>query len=168
MNTEQWLQKITSIRLPLLAAGSHRTPEAGLCAMEMVAFMERLPHNDSPPCTCRVLTRYVQTLNDALYNPERQRLLPYLPRLVGTNDGMSLQRELELQRCFGYFSPLTAWFAEPVGNFTNAAMSSLSREFPQWAYLPWAWQTLEAMLAIRAEPERGFTHPEQVEELCTL
>jgi hypothetical protein len=52
--------------------------------MEMVAFMERLPHSDSPPCTCPVIAAFVRGINDAMTDAERGRLLPYLPRLVAT------------------------------------------------------------------------------------
>jgi hypothetical protein len=72
------------IKLPPLQAGSHETAQAGLCAMEMVAYIERLPHSDAPACTCPIIAAYVRGLNDLLPNSERNRLLPYLPRLVDT------------------------------------------------------------------------------------
>lgn len=80
-----WLDEYNTLTLPPLAFGAHDTPESGLCAMEMVAFLERLPHSDKPPCTCDVLGAYVRGLNDAM--DERQRnelLLPLLPSLIGT------------------------------------------------------------------------------------
>lgn len=79
-----WLDTIKTLKLPSLQSGSHDSASAGLCAMEMVAFMERLPHSDSPPCTCPVLAAYTRGINDMLPDADRQRLLPYLPRLVGT------------------------------------------------------------------------------------
>lgn len=74
----------TDIKLPRLQMGRHTSPRDGLCAMEMVAFIERLPHSDSPPCTCPVIAAYVRVINDAMGTAERQQLLPYLPRLVDT------------------------------------------------------------------------------------
>lgn len=79
-----WLQAISELQLPPLRVGKHDTAAVGLCAMEMVAFMERLPHSDSPACTCPVIAAYVRSLNDRLPDLQRPRLLPYLPRLVGT------------------------------------------------------------------------------------
>jgi len=80
-------------QLPKLAAGSHDEKSGSMCAMEMVAYMERLPHSDSPECTCPVLASYVRTLNDNMDQETRQSLLPILPMLVGTrNDELVVQR----------------------------------------------------------------------------
>lgn len=67
-----------------LLIGSHRTAESGLCAMEAVAWLEGLPHSDRPVCTCPIIGAYVRALNDGLPYEQRQLLLAYLPRLVGT------------------------------------------------------------------------------------
>ncbi|MFZ9079266.1 MAG: hypothetical protein ACO23H_12090 [Alphaproteobacteria bacterium] len=80
-------------KLPKLSSGSHKEGSGSLCAMEMVAFMERLPHSDAPECTCPVLASYTRTINDGMSDEERQKLLPILPMLVGTaNKEMSLKR----------------------------------------------------------------------------
>jgi hypothetical protein len=79
--------------LPELKAGNHKEGSGSLCAMEMVAFMERLPHSDAPECTCPVLASYVRTLNDNMGDKTRQKLLPILPMLVGTvNDDLIVPR----------------------------------------------------------------------------
>lgn len=70
--------------LPKLDGGKHSVDSGSLCAMEMVAYMERLPHSDSPPCTCPVIASFVRTLNDSMDDSERQMLLPVLPLVVGT------------------------------------------------------------------------------------
>ncbi len=70
--------------LPELDSGAHEETEGKMCAMELVAFMERLPHSDRPPCTCPVLASYVRNLNDPMPNDRRQDLKPVLPFLVGT------------------------------------------------------------------------------------
>lgn len=79
-----WVRSLglDSLKLPPLRRGKHNSPEAGLCAMEMVAFIERLPHSDRPACTCPVIGALVRYVNDSL--SLRDRLLPYLPRVVGT------------------------------------------------------------------------------------
>ena len=79
-----WLTPYQHLTLPPLSRGNHASPGDGLCAMEMVAFIERLPHSDRPECTCPVLAAYVRRLNDLMPVFERQRLKPLLPRLVGT------------------------------------------------------------------------------------
>src|SRR5882762_184273 len=80
----KWLEAIQTLKLPPLLMGAHNNVSAGLCAMEMVAFMERLPHSDSPSCTCPVFAAYTRGVNDFFSDADRQKLLPYLPRLVGT------------------------------------------------------------------------------------
>ena len=67
-----------------LLTGSHDSAKEGLCAMEAVAWLEGLPHSDHPVCTCPIIGVYVRALNDRLPDKERQRLIAYLPRLVGT------------------------------------------------------------------------------------
>lgn len=88
---EFWKNYIT--QLPQLESGAHQEGAGSLCAMEMVAYMERLPHSDAPECTCPVLASYVRTLNDNMNDEQRQKLLPILPMLVGTvNDDLVVQR----------------------------------------------------------------------------
>ena len=77
-----WTQYIP--QFPSLAKGSHLPGSHRLCAMELVAYMERLPHSDSPPCTCPVLAAYTRCLNDHIPGEWRNALLPLLPMLVGT------------------------------------------------------------------------------------
>ena len=79
-----FLEDLITLKLPPLAGGAHLSPEYGLCAMEMVAYMERLEHSDSPACTCPVIAAYVRQLNDLMPAEEREKLKPYLSRLVGT------------------------------------------------------------------------------------
>ena len=68
-----------------LSKGSHDSPEEGVCAMEAVAWLEGLPHSDHPKCTCPVIAAYVRSLNDDCSTDElRQKLISYLPKLVGT------------------------------------------------------------------------------------
>jgi hypothetical protein len=52
--------------------------------MEAVAWLEGLPHSDRPACTCPVIGAFVRGINDAMPDDIRQRLVAYLPRLVGT------------------------------------------------------------------------------------
>ena len=79
-----WLDDLKTLKLPPLSKGKHRSPEDGLCAMEMVAYLERLPHSDAPECTCPLLREYVIKINDMCSDSDREKLKPYLPRLVGT------------------------------------------------------------------------------------
>lgn len=91
-----WLQAINELKLPPLVSGNHAGgPEHGLCAMEMVAFMEGLPHSDQPECTCNVLRGLTITINDLMPDDQRQKLLPVLPELVDTVVGPGAMQDRE-------------------------------------------------------------------------
>jgi len=67
-----------------LQAGAHDTAAEGLCAMEAVAWLEGVEHSDRPSCTCPVIAAFVRSINDRMPDSDRQKLVAYLPRLVGT------------------------------------------------------------------------------------
>lgn len=69
-----------------LTIGNHATPEEGRCAMEWVAYLAGEKHNDRPKCVSSFLRQFGMTLNDSLGDAKRQRLRPYLARMIGTND----------------------------------------------------------------------------------
>jgi hypothetical protein len=70
----------------MLERGSHIDISAGVCAMEMVAFLAGEMHSDRPVCTCPVLAAFVRRLNDRFDDSDRQLLKPFIPRLIGTRD----------------------------------------------------------------------------------
>lgn len=95
-----------------LKKGAHANPEAGLCAMEMVAYLAKEPHSDSPQCTCPTLGAYVRQINDVFNDDERQLLKPFIKKLIGTRDGKSLERaKLLAYRAGHIFAPIAAEIA---------------------------------------------------------
>ena len=80
-----WLEALSDLKLPELIQGSHPDgPEHGMCAMEMISFMERQPFSDKPKGVCDVLRGFTICVNDLLPHDERQKLKPVLPELVDT------------------------------------------------------------------------------------
>ena len=69
-----------------LDRGSHTHFAQGHCAMEWVSYLAGEGHTDAPDCASPVLRRYVIALNDRWTDAQRQALVPYLPRMVGTGD----------------------------------------------------------------------------------
>lgn len=67
-----------------LAYGSHANPNDGRCAMEWVAYLAGEPHSDSPQCVSPVLRTFGISLNDRMPREWRQKLRPYLARMIGT------------------------------------------------------------------------------------
>jgi hypothetical protein len=76
-----------------LARGAHSDPRDGRCSMEWVAYIAGEEHSDHPVCVDPVLGAFGRSWNDALDDVTRQRLRPYLARMIGTaGDGRSLER----------------------------------------------------------------------------
>lgn len=116
-----WLKDLP--KMPLLSKGSHKPGSAELCAMELVAFMERLPHSASPECTCEVITPFTQNGNDAMSPLERQKLLPLLPLLVGTVDQSALAARAEIAVKWAFIWAEAARTAADVGSNQTAYAS---------------------------------------------
>jgi hypothetical protein len=76
-----------------LSRGRHAAPDRGRCAMEWVAELTGQPHSDRPRSTSEVASEYVRHFNDVLADEPRQRLRPYLSRMIGTaHDGRDDRR----------------------------------------------------------------------------
>lgn len=67
-----------------LDKGSHKDFESGHCAMEVVSWLAGMGFTAAPECASRVLTSFTIGLNDTWGGTDRQRLVPFLPRMVGT------------------------------------------------------------------------------------
>ena len=84
---EERLHYLDDLRL---GHGSHKPPNNGLveaCVMEAVAYVAGEPWSDHPACASPVITLFLIGLNDRLGDGDRQKLKPYITRLVGTNTG---------------------------------------------------------------------------------
>ncbi|MBV9101549.1 MAG: hypothetical protein JOZ46_08455 [Candidatus Dormibacteraeota bacterium] len=77
-----------------LQPGRHRTPEDGVCAMELVAWMAGEKHSDHPVTASPVIASFIPQFNDALSAEHRHRLAAMTPRMIDSR-GM---REQEFER----------------------------------------------------------------------
>lgn len=92
----------------ILSRGSHRSPDEGMCFMEAVAWLNGERHSANPACADGMLTQLMVGINDSLGDSDRQRLVPYLPRAIGTFTwpGASFEAEwLRRQRILARFVP---------------------------------------------------------------
>ena len=71
------LEQITLLR------GSHEADHQ-FCAMELAAYLAGEPHTDHPACVSPVLGAFLRQWNDDLDDAGRQKLKPYIPRVIGT------------------------------------------------------------------------------------
>ena len=73
----------------VLEKGSHADVSKGVCAMELVSWLAGEPHSDHPVCVSPVISAFVIRLNDAWDDVTRQKLKPYLKRMIGTANAAS-------------------------------------------------------------------------------
>lgn len=82
-----------SIEQVPLQRGAHPTRDAGMCAMEMVAWLAGEPHSDEPSCACPVLGAFVRACNDSMDDEQRNRLLrPLVPFLLDSRRTAAVER----------------------------------------------------------------------------
>ena len=81
MIIEERLKQLDALTLDKSA---HPSFDEGHCALELVSWIAGEPWSDHPACVSPVLGDFCRNWNDSLDDVIRQRLKPYLPRLVGT------------------------------------------------------------------------------------
>ncbi|MGH2374715.1 MAG: hypothetical protein ACRDIC_14770, partial [bacterium] len=83
MNDEVLLARWREIKDRPLLAGGH-SPDSQMCVMEAVAYVAGEEWTDSPKCASQVIAQFLRSWNDALSDEDRQRLKPYIPKVIGT------------------------------------------------------------------------------------
>ena len=76
-----------------LAEGPHAKRADGVCLLEAVAWLAGEPHSDKPSCACPVIAAFGRTLNDHLPDAERQALVPYITKIVGSVSTPEVERK---------------------------------------------------------------------------
>ena len=87
-----------------LAQGGHDSPHDGVCVVELASLLAGERFSDRPDCVDRVIGGYLRSLNDRASHAERQRLLPYAERAVGScadRKATHLRRDLCVLRAGG-------------------------------------------------------------------
>ena len=74
-------------------------PRTGrLCVMSFVAFLAGEGHSDRPATASPLIREFAVRVNDAMPTRMRQNLKPFVPRILGTNDGCDAMRSAALRR----------------------------------------------------------------------
>ncbi len=81
-----------------LDRGVHTSRDGPLGVMEAVAWFAGEPHTSHPETVSPVISAFCQLINDRVGDEERQRLVGYIPRLVGTKaaHGVELRRTMAI------------------------------------------------------------------------
>jgi hypothetical protein len=76
-----------------LVSGTIGNPGDGrMCLMSLVAFLAGEDHSDAPGCASPLIQAFAVRINDSMPDEVRQRLKPFAPRIIGTNDGLDAVR----------------------------------------------------------------------------
>ena len=87
-----------------LTHGGHDSPRDGVCVVELASLLAGEKFSDRPRCVDRVIGGYLRSLNDRVSHAERQRLLPFAQRSVGSRGhrkATHLRRDLCMLRAGG-------------------------------------------------------------------
>ena len=82
----------TSHQTVRLQPGSHRSPEDGVCVMELSSMLAGEPFSDRPACVCPVIARLLRSYNDLVDDKRRQRLYACAALVVGSRADEEIER----------------------------------------------------------------------------
>jgi hypothetical protein len=86
--------RVPAIEALMLKSGGHSEDSGEMCVMEAVAFVAGEPWSDHPVCASEVIGAFMRSWNDSLDDEGRQKLKPYVTKLVGSK----ASQEIETQR----------------------------------------------------------------------
>ncbi len=79
---------IDTVTLARGAHGDSKSP-GEWCVMEAAAYFAHEPWSDHPKCVSPVIGAFLRRWNDDLDDEGRQKLVPYIAKVVGTNTGQA-------------------------------------------------------------------------------
>jgi hypothetical protein len=105
MNTELQDATLDAIKLD---KGRHKSVAEGMCVMEATAWLAGEKHSDGPLSACPVLGAYLRPLSDNATFSQRQDLLPFIPRLIGSTSKRYMNRRAQylVRQAVTVFLPL--------------------------------------------------------------
>ena len=118
-----------------LVGGTIGDPGDGrMCLMSLVAFLAGEPHSHSPGCASPVVQAFAVAANDHMPRAARQRLKPFAPRIIGTDDGLDRLRAAVLRQALAEEIPPEA----PAGRRPTGQDAPATGRFAKLRRL-WRW-----------------------------
>lgn len=74
-----------------LTRGSHRSPDDGVCVMELASMLAGEDFSDHPHSVCPVIGGFLRTYNDSVDDDRRQDLYRYAAKVVGTRSSRQIR-----------------------------------------------------------------------------
>ena len=110
-----------------LVGGIGEPSEGTACIMSLVAQLAGEGHTDRPRCASPLVREFAIPVNDHMPREARQRLKPFAPRIIGTDDGLDGVRAAILRQALAEeippeapAGPRPAWRGAPVaGRFAK-------------------------------------------------
>jgi hypothetical protein len=84
-----------------LEPGRHRSPDEGVCVVELASMIAGEKFTDRPKCVCPVVGAFLRCWNDRAGYADRQRLQPYASRVIGTGGDRRIGR-IRRDICLSY------------------------------------------------------------------
>jgi hypothetical protein len=75
-----------------LEPGTHASPYDGVCVVELASVLAGEEFSDHPRCVCEVIAGLLRSWNDRAGHFDRQRLVPYASRVIGSRAGRKVTR----------------------------------------------------------------------------
>jgi hypothetical protein len=75
-----------------LEPGAHSSPYDGVCVVELASVLAGEEFSDHPRCVCDVIAGFLRSWNDRAGHVDRQRLVPYASRVIGSRAGRKVTR----------------------------------------------------------------------------
>lgn len=95
---QRWRNSVGSVSLE---PGRHRSPDDGVCVVELASLIGGERFSDRPACVCDVLAAFLRSWNDRAGYADRQRLEPYASLVVGTGGYRRISR-IRRDICLSY------------------------------------------------------------------
>jgi hypothetical protein len=86
-------QHVASHQTVRLSRGSHRSPDDGVCAMELASMLAGERFSDHPRSVCPVIGAFLRAYNDRVDDDRRQDLYVYAAEVVGTRGDRGVRQE---------------------------------------------------------------------------
>lgn len=142
-----------------LSKGPHKSPEQGVCLMEVVSYVAGEAFSDHPKCACPCMSRFLRRWNDDLDDEGRQMLKQFVPLLVNSNLGTKVaNRRMDMLEDWFYTVYMASWL-ELACQHDIAKQVRVSRNKSDWVAI-----RNELSIAFTETAQRAASFQEHVSE----
>ncbi|GAA0607771.1 hypothetical protein GCM10009416_50830 [Craurococcus roseus] len=149
-----------------LVSGIGDPDQGTACVMSLVAHLAGEGRTDRPGCASPLVRAFAIPINDRMPPEARRRLKPFVPRLIGTNDGLDGTRAEVLRRALVEVV-LPRASGECPASSPRGPVSRLAGPFRRLRVRLLRGILLRHIARLLEEAERGGSGPGQAAELAS-